>query len=156
MKRLVRSWQSWTLLRQLVIGVSAVVMLALVTVGTLSVLTLRASVQGILDAQLAGSADGFSHSVTKYRITPMGPDDKKPPPGTMKPLTHLIGQAPGNVIALIQDGKVVDSAYFVDGEARPAPPEAVARIAELSWAGTEPRTGRAARPELVPDGGAPR
>jgi two-component system, OmpR family, sensor histidine kinase TrcS len=139
MTRLLRTWGSWTLLRQLVVGVSAVVMLALVVVGTMSVLTLRASVQGILDAQLAGSADGFSNSVTKYRIgaTTGG---EKPPPGTMKPLTHLIGQAPGNVIALMQNGKVVDSAYFLDGEARPAPAEAVERIAEMSWAGTEPRT----------------
>jgi len=139
MTRLVRTWQSWTLLRQLVVGVSAVVMVALVTVGTLSVLTLRSSVQGILDAQLAGSADGFSHAVTKYRITPLQ-SGELPPPGAMKPLTYLIGQAPGNVIALIQNGKVVDSAYFMDGEARPASPETVARIAEMSWTGTEPRT----------------
>ena len=54
--------------------------------------------------------------MTKYRITPDA-SGEVPPPGAMKPLTHLIGQAPGNVIALIQDGKVVDSAYFVDGEA---------------------------------------
>jgi two-component system sensor histidine kinase TrcS len=105
----------------------------------MSVLTLRSSVQGILDAQLAGSADGFSHAVTKYRITPT-PSGEMPRPGSMKPLTYLIGQAPENVIALIQHGKVVDSAYFVDGEARPAPPAAVARIAELSWPGAEPRT----------------
>ena len=139
MTRLLRTWQSWTLLRQLVVGVSAVVMVALVTVGTLSVLTLRSSVQGILDAQLAGSADGFSHAVTKYRITPTS-SGELPPPGSMKPLTYLIGQAPENVIALIQHGKVVDSAYFVDGEARPAPPAAVERIAELSWTGAAPRT----------------
>ncbi len=145
MTRLVGVWRSWTLLRQLVVGVSAVVMVVLVTVGTMSVLTLRASVLGIIDAQLAGSADGFSHAVTKYRITPNASGDL-PPPGGMKPLTQLIGQAPGNVIALIQEGKVVDSAYFVDGEARPAPHDAVAKIAELSWAGSEPRT--VALPEL--------
>lgn len=139
MTRLLRTWRSWTLLRQLVIGVSALVMVALVVVGTMSVLTLRASVQGILDANLAGSADGFSHSVTKYRITPLQSGDL-PAQGTMKPLTYLIGQAPGNVIALIQNGKVVDSAYFVDGEARPAPRAAVEQIAEMSWAGTEPST----------------
>jgi two-component system, OmpR family, sensor histidine kinase TrcS len=139
MTRLLHTWRSWTLLRQLVIGVAAVVMVALVTVGTMSVLTLRASVQGILDAQLAGSADGFGHAVTKYRITPTA-SGELPPPASMKPLTYLIGQAPENVIALIQHGKVVDSAYFVDGEARPAPPAAVARIAELSWTGAEPRT----------------
>ena len=139
MTPLIDTWRSWTLLRQLVIGVSAVVMVVLVTIGTTSVLSLRGSVLGIIDAQLSGSADGFSQAVTKYRITPDA-SGKLPPPGAMKPLTHLIGQAPGNVIALIQDGKVVDSAYFVDGEARPAPDGAVAKIAELSWAGTEPHT----------------
>jgi two-component system sensor histidine kinase TrcS len=77
--------------------------------------------------------------VTKYRITPT-PSGELPPPGSMKPLKYLIGQAPENVIALIQHGKVVDSAYFVDGEARPAPPAAIARIAELTWTGGEPRT----------------
>lgn len=139
MNRVVGIWRSWTLLRQLVVGVSAVVAVVLVAVGTMSVLTLRGSVLGIIDAQLSGSADGFSQAVTKYRATPDA-SGKLPPAGTMKPLTHLIGQAPGNVIALIQDGKVVDSAYFVDGEARAAPRDAVAKIAELSWAGSGPRT----------------
>ena len=139
MTRLIDTWRSWTLLRQLVIGVSTLVMAVLVTVGVTSVLSLRGSVLGIIDAQLSGSADGFSQAVTKYRITPDA-SGKLPAPGAMKPLTHLIGQAPGNVIALIQDGKVVDSAYFVDGEARQAPNDTVAKIAELSWAGPEPRT----------------
>jgi two-component system sensor histidine kinase TrcS len=139
MTRLARIWQSWTLTRQLVVGMAAVVMVVLLTVGTLTVLTLRASVLGLTDAQLSASADGFSNAVTKYRITPT-PSGDQPPPGAMKPLTQLIGQAPGNVLALIQDGKVVDSAFFADGEARAAPPAAVQRIAELSWTGAEPRT----------------
>jgi two-component system, OmpR family, sensor histidine kinase TrcS len=145
MTRLISVWRSWTLLRQLVIGVSAVVMVVLVSVGVTSVLSLRGSVLGIIDAQLSGSANGFSQAVTKYRIMPDA-SGKLPPPGAMKPLTHLIGQAPGNVIALIQDGKVVDSAYFVDGEARRAPDETVAKIGELSWVGGEQRTVRL--PEL--------
>ena len=132
-------WQKWSLLRQLVVGVSAVVMVALVTVGALSVVTLRSSVLGIIDTQLSGAADGFSQSVTKYRITPL-PSGELPPPGAMKPLTYLIGQAEGNVVALIQDGKVVDSAYFVDGEARPVPEMAIGAIAETSAAGAAPRT----------------
>jgi two-component system sensor histidine kinase TrcS len=139
MTRLLAIWRSWTLLRQLVVGVSAVVMIALVTVGTMTVLTLRSSVEGILDAQLAGSADGFTHAVAKYRSTPL-PSGELPPPASVKPLKYLIGQAPENIIALIQHGKVVDSAYFVEGEARPAPPAAFARIAELTWTGKEPRT----------------
>jgi two-component system, OmpR family, sensor histidine kinase TrcS len=134
-----RWWRTWTLSRQLVVAVSAVVMVVLLTVGIMSVLTLRASVTGIIDAQLSGSADGFSHSVTKYRITPMD-SGEMPPPGAMKPLTYLIGQAPGNVIALIQHGQVEDSAYFVDGEATAAPADVVSRIAQLSWADSGPRT----------------
>ena len=54
MTRLIGIWRSWTLLRQLVIGVSAVVMVVLVTVGATSVLSLRGSVLGIIDAQLSG------------------------------------------------------------------------------------------------------
>ncbi|MFG1934429.1 sensor histidine kinase [Mycobacterium sp. NPDC048908] len=139
MTRLTSIWRSWTLLRQLVIGVSAVVMVVLVAAGVSSVLSLRGSVLGIIDGQLSGSANGFSQAVTKYRVTPDA-SGKPPPPGAMKPLTHLIGQAPGNVIALIQDGKVVDSAFFVDGEARRAPQGAVAKIAEISWAAGEAQT----------------
>jgi two-component system sensor histidine kinase TrcS len=134
-----QAWRQWSLLRQLVIGVSAVVMVVLVTVGTMSVVTLRSSVLGIIDSQLSGAADGFSQSVTKYRVTPLQTGDV-PPPGAMKPLTQLIGQAEGNVVALIQDGKVVDSAYFVDGEGRPAPEIAIGAIAETSAAGVGPHT----------------
>ncbi|KWX65784.1 cell wall metabolism sensor histidine kinase WalK [Mycobacterium sp. NAZ190054] len=134
-----RFWRSLTLLRQLVVGVSVVVMLALVSVGAMTVMTLRSSVLGIIDTQLAGAADGSVNSVAKYRSTP-GPDGQMPGPGEMKPLTNLIGQAPGNIVALIQNGTVVDSAYFGDGDAQVAPPAAVAKIAELSWTDPQPRT----------------
>ncbi|MCV7300757.1 HAMP domain-containing histidine kinase [Mycobacterium barrassiae] len=132
-------WRQWTLLRQLVVGVSAVVMVALVVVGTMSVVTLRSSVLGIIDTQLAGAADGFSQSVTKFRITPQS-NGELPPPGDMKPLTQLVGQAEGNVVALIQGGKVVDSAYFVDGEARPAPQQALDAIAAAADEGPAAQT----------------
>ncbi|MEN3320081.1 MAG: two-component system, OmpR family, sensor histidine kinase TrcS [Mycobacterium sp.] len=145
MTRVLGVWRSWTLLRQLVVGVSAVVIVVLLTLGTLSVLSLRSSVLGIIDAQLSGSADGFSHAVAKYRITPDA-SGERPATDAMKPLTQLIGQAPGNVIVLIQHGDVVDSAYFVDGEARPVPEAALAKIAEMSWPDVEPRT--VALPEL--------
>jgi two-component system sensor histidine kinase TrcS len=139
MSRSLHGWRTWTLRRQLVLGVAAVVMAVLVTVGVLSVLTLRASLARVIDTQLTASADGFSYSATKYRITPT-PSGAKPPPGTMKPLTQVVGQAPGNVIALIQHGKVVDSALFADGEAGPAPEEVVAKIPELSLTGGGKRT----------------
>ena len=47
MTRLLGVWRSWTSLRQLMVGVSAVVMVVLLTIGTLSVLSLRTSVLGI-------------------------------------------------------------------------------------------------------------
>lgn len=50
-----RTPKSWSLRRQLVVGVSAVVMIALATIGTLSVFTLRSSMVGLIDAQLAGA-----------------------------------------------------------------------------------------------------
>ncbi|AQA03242.1 two-component sensor histidine kinase [Mycobacterium sp. MS1601] len=134
-----RIWGSWTLLRQLVVGVSAVVMIALVTVGTMSVVSLRASVLGIIDGQLAGASDGCIQSMAKYRSTP-GPSGELPEPGSMKPLVNLVGQAPGNVVALIQDGRVVDSAYFMDGEATTAPEEAVEAITQQSWLGEPVRS----------------
>ena len=131
------AWRSWTLLRQLVVGVSVVVMIAVATIGTTSVLTLRSSVLGIIDAQLAGAADSFAASVTKYRITP-SPAGELPAPGAMKPLRDFMGQAPGNVIALIRNGEVVDSAYFVGDEGLPAPPAAIAALAEAPPVGAEP------------------
>jgi two-component system sensor histidine kinase TrcS len=136
---MMRAWRSWTLLRQLVVGVSVVVMIAVAAIGTTSVLTLRSSVLGIIDTQLSGAADSFATSVVKYRAT-RSPAGELPPPGAMKPLQDFLGQAPGNVIALIRNGEVVDSAYFVGDEGRPAPPVAVRDLAQASTVGPEPRS----------------
>lgn len=121
--------RSWPLRRQLVTGVCAVVTTVLITVGTMSVVTLHASVTGIVDTQLSAAADAFSQSVTKYRTSAL-PSGQLPPPGAMKPLTQLIGQAPGNIVVLMRDGQVVDSALFGDGEAGPVPAEALTELVE--------------------------
>ncbi|MGE2717406.1 sensor histidine kinase [Mycolicibacterium litorale] len=134
-----RVWQSWSLLRQLLVGVSVVVTVAMATVGVISVVTLRSSVLGVIDTQLAASADGFGRTVTKYRTTPL-PTGELPPPGTMKPLTQLMGQAPGNVVALVRGGDVVDSAHFVDGEAQAVPPAALAAMVADASTDAHPRT----------------
>ncbi|BCI50898.1 two-component sensor histidine kinase [Mycolicibacterium litorale] len=132
-------WRSWSLLRQLLVGVSLVVVIAMATVGAMSVVTLRSSVSGVIDTQLAASADGFARTVTKYRTTPL-PTGELPPPGTMKPLSHLMGQAPGNVVALVRGGEVVDSAHFVDGEGQAVPPAALAAMVAASSTGAQPRS----------------
>ncbi|MCF6388381.1 HAMP domain-containing histidine kinase [Mycobacterium sp. MBM] len=134
-----RVWRSWTLLRQLVVGLSVMVMLAVATIGAMSVVTLRSSVLGIIDTQLDAALQGCVSSVVKYRSTP-GPDGQLPGPGEMKPLVNLIGQAQGNVVALIQDGRVVDSAHFLADEAVPAPPEALSTITETAWTDGQIRT----------------
>ncbi|MGW0159471.1 sensor histidine kinase [Mycobacterium sp. NPDC003323] len=134
-----RVWRSWTLLRQLVVGLSLMVMLAVATIGAMSVLTLRSSVLGIIDTQLAAALQGYDSSVVKYRSTP-GPGGRLPGPGEMKPLVNLIGQAQGNVVALIQDGRVVDSAHFLADAAAPAPAEALATIEQTSWGDGQIRT----------------
>jgi two-component system sensor histidine kinase TrcS len=131
-------WRTWTLTRQLVVGVCALVTLVLVVMGVASSITMRHSLTGVIDNQLLASADGFSYSVTKFRITPDN-QGHKPPPGAMKPLTQVVGQAPKNVIALIQNGKVVDSAIFHDGTAGPAPQDVVAEMPTLATQDTGKR-----------------
>jgi two-component system, OmpR family, sensor histidine kinase TrcS len=135
----VLSVRSWPLRTQLVVGVSAVVMAVLIVVGTISVLTLRASASGIIDTQLSSAADAFSQSLTKYRSTPL-PGGDLPPPDAMKPLSQLIGQAPGNIVVLIRDGRVVDSALFGDGDATSVPPETLADILEEADAPSQSET----------------
>lgn len=133
------SWRTWSLRKQLVVGVSAVVTTVLIAVGTMSVLTLRASVTGIVDSQLAAAADGFAYSVTKYRSTALS-SGARPEPSSMKPLSQVVGQAPGNVVLLVRDGQVVDSALFGDGDAGPVPADAIAELARESWVGEESET----------------
>ena len=133
------SWRTWSLRKQLVVGVSAVVTTVLIAVGTMSVLTLRASVTGIVDSQLAAAADGFTYSVTKYRSTAL-PTGAPPAPRSMKPLSQVVGQAPGNVVLLVRDGQVVDSALFGDGDAGPVPADAIDELASESWVGEESET----------------
>ncbi|MBS1691166.1 MAG: HAMP domain-containing histidine kinase [Actinobacteria bacterium] len=134
----IRGWRKWTLSRQLVVAVCAVVMAVQVIVGALTVFTVGSSVRGLIDTQLASSAEAFSSSVTKFRTTPVSPSGDLPEPGAMKPLSLLIGQSPGNVIALVRDGMVLDAALYGEGEAGPVPPEARREIAGASWTGPSP------------------
>jgi two-component system sensor histidine kinase TrcS len=134
-----RRWRTWTLRRQLVLGVSGVVMVVLVVVAVLSVLTLRAQMTAMIDTHLAGSCDTFGHSLVKYRDG-VGSSGNPAVPGPLKPLTEFTGQSPGNLIALIQNGRVVDSAQFTDGEPVRAPASAIREIEDQSWTDNVPRT----------------
>ena len=112
--------RDWPLRRQLVLGVSAAVAVVLAVVGTVSVMVMRSSINNVVTTQLKAAADGYSNGVAKYRSMPT-PNGEMPGPTDFKPLSQLTGQAPGNIVVRIVDGRVVDAAMFT-GDATVAPP----------------------------------
>ena len=107
-----------TLLRQLVIGVSAVVSTAVMGVGGAAVMSLRSEVQTLSDAQVTNSLAAFGYSYAKAK---------------RGEIITFPGQAPGTVIALLGDGSPVLSASFSDAEPVPAPPDALSALGAVDW-----------------------
>ena len=131
-------WLPHSLRRQLLLGVLAVVSVVLVTVGIVSVLSLRGYVTAMSDADVAESLDALGHSYTKYRKGEHNPaDSTKPLPQAMLQFTD---QTPGNLIVVLHNGAVIGSAVFSEAEARPAPADVVRAIEAQSWADGPPRT----------------
>jgi two-component system sensor histidine kinase TrcS len=126
----VRPRRPWTLRSRLVVGTAAVVAAVLVAIGAASILTLNATVTRVVDTQLSGSMSAFSFSVEKYRygnfLSPEGLKQVEPHPE--KPFTEYTGSAPGSLIALVDDGTVVDSAQFTDADASELRPAAVEQL----------------------------
>ncbi|MFD6197785.1 sensor histidine kinase [Mycobacteriaceae bacterium NPDC060252] len=133
------SWRTWPLRRQLVVGVACIVVTMGLAVGALTVLTVRNMMTDTLDGQLSTSLSGFNHSVDKYH-NPYDTEGRQYIAGPMKPLTEFTGQAPRNVIALIKNGKVADSARFTDSGATGLPEEARQDIENRSWRNGSPQT----------------
>ncbi|GAA2247982.1 HAMP domain-containing histidine kinase [Herbiconiux moechotypicola] len=123
----------WTLRSRLVVGTAVVVAVVLGLIGVASILTLNATVTRVVDSQLSGSMAGFSFSVEKYRYgnfeTPEGVKQIEAHPE--KPFTEYTGNGPESVIALLDDGVVVDSAYFSDADAAALRPGVVAQLESL-------------------------
>lgn len=89
----------------------AVVSVVLVTVGIVSVLSLRGYVNAMSDADIAESLDAFSHQYTKYR----NGEHTSTHPGTPpigQAMLEFTGQTPGNLIAVLRNGVVIGSAVF--------------------------------------------
>ncbi|MEO9202748.1 MAG: two-component sensor histidine kinase, partial [Mycobacterium sp.] len=96
-------WRPRALRRQLVLGVSAVVTVAFVAVGVVSVLSLRTYVTATSDADVSESLHAFSHSFAKYRSVNNVPGAG----GTSTIGQAILGfsdQTPGNVLAVLRDG----------------------------------------------------
>ncbi|WP_368497414.1 sensor histidine kinase [Herbiconiux sp. A18JL235] len=141
-----RARRPWTLRSRLVVGTAAVVTAVLVTVGVVSSVTLASSITHVVDTQLSASMSSFTYAVEKYRYGVMIDSGRHIDPHPEKPLTDYTGQAPGTVIALLDEGSgdgsggvatVIDSARFSDSDAEALPP---AVVAQLEAASLEPGT----------------
>jgi two-component system, OmpR family, sensor histidine kinase TrcS len=135
------SWFPRSLRRQLLLGVLAVVTVVLVSVGVVSVLSLRGYVTAISDADVAESLDALSNSYTRYRNGEHTSAHRGTPP-VAQALLEFTGQTPGNLIAVVHDGDVIGSAVFSEDQPKPAPPDVIHAIEARSWANAPPRTVR--------------
>jgi two-component system sensor histidine kinase TrcS len=116
---------TFSLRRQLVIGVSAVVSTAVMGVGAVAVMSLRDEVVSLSDAQVSNSLAAFKYSYAKAR---------------RGEIITFPGQAPGTVIALFDDGAPVLGAAFSDAEPMPAPLDVLAALASIDWRNGDPKT----------------
>jgi len=132
-------WLPHSLRRQLLLGVLAVVSVVLVTVGIVSVLSLRGYVSAMSDADVDVALDALSNSYTKYRNGEHTSAHRGTPP-IAQAMLGFTDQTPGNVIAVLHDGVVIGSAVFSEAEARPAPADVVRAIEAQSWPDAPPRT----------------
>lgn len=130
--RQIPRWLPRSLRRQLLLGVLTVVTLVLVAVGAVSVLTLRGYVTAMNDAEVAESMHAFTHAYARYRNGEHTSIHSGIPP-VNQALLEFTGQTPGNLIAVVRDGKVVASAVFSEDAPRPAPPDVVRAIEAQSW-----------------------
>jgi len=120
------------------LGVTAVVTVVLLIVGALSVYSLHSYVSAISDGELSRSLDALEHSYDRLHIKRGDPTHAIE--SSSGGPTSFVGQAPGNLAAVLHDGVVVQSASFPDGEPTAAPPAVVAAIAAQPWTSLAPRS----------------
>lgn len=137
--RTIPRWLPRSLRRQLLLGVLIVVTLVLVAVGAVSVVTLRGYVTAMNDAEVAESMHAFTHAYARYRNGEHTSVHTGIPP-VSQALLEFTGQTPGNLIAVVRDGKVVASAVFSEDEPRAAPPDVIRAIEAQSWTDGASRT----------------
>lgn len=132
-------WFPHSLRRQLLVGVLAIVSVVLVTVGIVSVLSLRGYVNAMSDADVAESLDALSHQYTRYRNGEHASPHGGTPP-IAQAMLEFTGQTPGNLIAVLHNGTVISSAVFSEDEPKAAPADVVRDLEAQSWKDGPPRT----------------
>ncbi len=131
-------WRPRSLRGQLLLGVLAVVSVVLVALGVASMVSLRTYVTAMTDAQVAESLDALSHSYARYRSSE-NPSAAEPS-NVGQALLGFKDQTPGNLIAVLRNGRVIGSAVFSEDEPRPAPADVIAALEAQSWTYGPPRS----------------
>lgn len=132
-----RRWWPRSLRRQLALGVSLIVTVALVGIGIAAELALRNEMVALANSQVANSLAAFDYSVGKAKkVGAAGP-------GPME-LGSLTGQAPGTVVALLRDDRVVYARVFDEREPVPARADVSAALESIVWSDGDPREVRLA------------
>ena len=90
------------------------------------------------DGELSRSLAALGHSYGRLQIK--RGDPTHPIDAASDGLPVFVGQAPGNLIAVVHDGVVVQSEVFPDGEPTATPPDVVSAINAQSWHSTAPRS----------------
>jgi two-component system, OmpR family, sensor histidine kinase TrcS len=103
-----------------------VVTIVMLVVGVISVVSLRAYVNAMNDAEVAESLDALDHSFANYQTDVIGQHG-----GIEQAMLKFTEQNPGNVIAVIHGGDVIGSAVFFEDNPQPATPDVIAAIKAL-------------------------
>ncbi|MGI9162263.1 MAG: sensor histidine kinase [Mycobacterium sp.] len=106
---------------QLLAGVVAIVSTALIAIGAVAIMSLRDEVRSLTDSQVAHSLAAFAYLHAKG-------------------LEGNSGQAPGTVIAVLRDGRVVYTHVVTEGEPAAATPDVVRSLEAAGAAGGAPVT----------------
>lgn len=128
-------WKPRSMRRQLMVGVTTIVSIALLGVGAVAVLSLRDEAMRLTDSKVSDSLAAFSFSYAKRDSAPAAPVNS-----ATGELAEFQGQAPGTVIAVLRDGSVVNATVFGNGEPTSAPIDVVRPIEAVDWHDDDMRT----------------
>jgi two-component system sensor histidine kinase TrcS len=131
-------WKPRSLRRQLMVGVTTIVSVALVGVGAVAVLSLRDEAMRLTDSKVSDSLAAFSYSYAKRERAHTAPAHSAN--AVIGELTAFQGQAPGTVIGVLHDGSIGYSTVFSDGEPTSAPLDVLRPLEAIDWSDQGMRT----------------
>ncbi len=126
-------WKPRSLRRQLMVGVSTIVSVALIGVGAVAVFSLRDEAMRISDSEVSDSLAAFGYSYGKREQGQPPSLDAGNAAIAGLPAFPVQGQAPGRAIAVLRDGSVVYAQVFGDGEPMSAPVDVVSALESIDW-----------------------